>query len=142
MVEAAKAAEKGSWEKLLQECLYDGIDVNTPLLSSALHLAVVSHFLAKKEATSLVTLNFDDLLEIALNDELAWHGESVESFTSSRGGIFPNGDSDRLVHHLHGVITPTLAEDVIFTLTDFTSLIERTDSWQVRYLHEAVEKGH
>src|SRR5699024_12612411 len=45
------------------------------------------------------------------------------------------------VHHLHGIITPDETHDVVLTLNDFTTLLEKQDAWQVNYLRTAVTKG-
>ncbi|ANR63917.1 hypothetical protein C627_15050 [Corynebacterium glutamicum ZL-6] len=140
VVESAKVESGESWNVLLKECLYaDSVPV-AELIPSALHRAVVGHFLAKPDKTSLVTLNFDAILELALENELEG-AIKVESITS--GAQTEKIDATQVieVHHLHGIITPDYANDVILTFTDFAQLIEQDDSWQVKYLHQAVQKG-
>lgn len=133
VVEAAKVAAGQTWGQQLQRALYEGIGSLSSLSPSPLHLAVVGHFLENESSTSLVTLNFDNLLEIALKSETSQDAISVSSFTG--------GERGHQVHHLHGVITPDRVENVVLTLTDFTNLIENTDSWQVEYLKNAVTEG-
>lgn len=83
-------------------------------------------------ATSLVTLNFDTMLEHAIEQEGSTATSSVDGTTA------PDGYT---VHHLHGVITPQQTKAVVLTLTDFTDLIANSQSWQLSYLRTAVERG-
>ncbi|WP_143758442.1 SIR2 family NAD-dependent protein deacylase [Corynebacterium efficiens] len=133
VVEAAKVAAGKSWDYQLQMALYQGLDSLDSLSPSPLHLAVVAHFLENEQSTSLVTLNFDNLLEIALEREAH---EKATSVTRASADV-----SGNVVHHLHGVITPQDVDSVVLTLTDFANLIECTNSWQIDYLTAAVAKG-
>jgi len=131
VVEAARVAFADKWEPKLRNALYDGVSSLDP---SPLHLAAVGHFLAGNgEDSSLVTLNFDILLEEAIQRETGTDAIAVvdaEPHTNAHA-----------VHHLHGVITPTRTESVILTLSDFTSLIADNNSWQSDYFHSALARG-
>ncbi len=131
VVEAARVAFGKKWEPKLRNALYDGVSSLDP---SPLHLAAVGHFLAGKgEDSSLVTLNFDTLLEEAIQGEMGCEAIAVVDAEPH--------DSAHAVHHLHGVITPTRTESVILTLSDFTSLIAASDSWQSEYFRSALSRG-
>ncbi|ABM10367.1 hypothetical protein M707_22565 [Arthrobacter sp. AK-YN10] len=130
-VEAARVSFGDRWQQKLRIALYEGV---TSLKPSPLHLAVVGHFLSGDDAdTSLATLNFDTLLEQAIERET---GEEVISHVENA-----TDHMQYRVHHLHGVITPQRADAVILTLTDFSDLIADTESWQLDYLESALDKG-
>lgn len=131
VVEAARVALGNRWHQKLRSALYQGVASYEP---SPLHLAAVGHLLDGETAdTSLSTLNFDTLIEKALETET---GEEVDSLVGLAS------DRTRLgVYHLHGVITPQRADDVILTLTDFNDLIADAHSWQLEYLKAALDKG-
>ncbi|SKC69129.1 SIR2 family protein [Okibacterium fritillariae] len=131
VVEAARAMHPDDWVRKVRSALYRGV-VSTEF--SPLHLAAVSHLLGGDRGdTSLLTLNFDTLLEEAIERET---GEDVLSVSDS-------ADSGELftVHHLHGVVSPTGTKDVILALTDFLEVVNTADSWQLEYLRSAVTRG-
>lgn len=129
VVEAARVSLGNRWGAKLRSALYDGV---TNLLPSQLHLAAVGHLLDGDSDTSLATLNFDTLLEIALHEAT---GEEAQTLLNNSNPL-TNG-----VYHLHGVITPQQTEAVTLTLSDFTGLIANEGSWQYAYLKDALEKG-
>ena len=131
VVEAARVAYNGKWEQKLRTALYEGVNSMEP---SPLHRAAVAHLLGGElNDTSLVTLNFDPLLEQAIADETGTMPLSVVD------GEY--GDDEYVVHHLHGVITPQQTESVVLTLSDFTDVIADPNAWQLSYLQAAVERG-
>lgn len=131
VVEAARATYGSAWEQKVRLALYDGV---TATEYSPLHLAAVAHALgAPGTNTSLVTLNFDTLLEQALEEET---GQSVGSIADS--GAKPVEWS---VHHLHGIVSPTVTENLVLSLTDFLEVIGADDSWQLKYLRAALNQG-
>jgi hypothetical protein len=131
VVEAARVAFGDRWQQKLRIALYEGV---TSLKPSPLHLAAVGHLLSGDDTdTSLATLNFDTLLEQAIESET---GEVALSHVEKANDRTQYG-----VHHLHGVITPQRADAVILTLTDFSDLIADTESWQLEYLKSALDKG-
>lgn len=127
VVEAARAAYGKRWNQKLRAALYEGVASVDP---SPLHLAAVGHLLGG--GSSLVTLNFDIMLEEAIVAE----GEKASS--SVDGNAVPDGYT---VHHLHGIITPQASEAVVLTLSDFTDLIAEKNSWQLSYLRDAMGRG-
>lgn len=133
VVEAARSVSKDSWETKLSKALYGGVASLDSLDSSPLHLAAAGRFLNKPEKTSLVTLNFDTLLERTIDSD---GGEKTLSLTNGR-----QAEGKPAVHHLHGIITPDCTQDVVLTLTDFTTLIAQQSAWQVQFLHDVMEKG-
>lgn len=131
VVEAARAAFGERWEKGLRKALYQDVPTLEP---SPLHLAALNHYLTGDCLdTTLVTLNFDTLIE------QAYYEETSESLTSHSDGMA--NDKNKAVHHLHGVISPTSSQDVVLTLTDFYGLITESDPWQLRLLQLAVSRG-
>lgn len=124
VAEAARAQFKDAWLEKVRNELYK---VSAPPESSPLHRAAVAHALTGvAEDTSLVTLNFDTLLEEALMKEL-----SDGAYRATPPAVV----------HLHGVISLIEIKDVIFTLTDFLDVLIDPASWQREYLHAAFSKG-
>lgn len=132
-VEAARAADEATWKQRLRDALYKSVGTLASLSPSPLHLAAVGHYLERKDRRSLVTLNFDVLLETVLEDETKTVPIAVTNTDERKG--------EHSVHHLHGIITPDETHDVVLTLNDFTTLLEKQDAWQVNYLRTAVTKG-
>ncbi|PVE14835.1 hypothetical protein DDA93_15515 [Arthrobacter sp. Bz4] len=131
VVEAARVAFGARWGQKLRVALYEGV---TNLKPSPLHLAAVGHLLsADGDDTSLATLNFDTLLEQAIESET---GEMALSHLEN---VYE--DSSPGVYHLHGVITPHRSDSVVLTLTDFSDLIADAESWQLKYLQSALDRG-
>ncbi|XBH21508.1 SIR2 family protein [Jonesiaceae bacterium BS-20] len=131
VVEAAKVAFGDRWEKALRKALYQEVPTLEP---SPLHLAALNHYLmGDGPDTTLVTLNFDTLIEQAYQEET-----NQELLSHSDGSAT---DENEAVHHLHGVISPTSSHDVVLTLTDFYSLMTEKDTWQLRLLQQAVSRG-
>ncbi|MEE6282926.1 SIR2 family protein [Georgenia sp. MJ170] len=130
VAEAAHAAAGDRWNRVLQRSLYEGVETLDP---SPLHLAAAGHLLTGDPADSrLVTLNFDVLLEQAIEMDGGRAQARVDGETT---------DSAYEVHHLHGIITPSKAEQVVLRLTDFTDLLSSAHSWQLDYLQESIDKG-
>lgn len=133
VVEAARSVSKDSWETKLSKALYEGVASLDSLDSSPLHLAAAGRYLNEPEKTSLVTLNFDTLLEQTIDSD------GFEKALSLTNGCQDEGKP--AVHHLHGIITPDCTQDVVLTFTDFTTLIAQQSAWQVRFLRDAMKKG-
>ncbi|MFZ4841954.1 SIR2 family protein [Mycetocola saprophilus] len=131
VVEAARTKSGEKWDTNLKAALYWG---NPNLDPSPLHLAVAAHILSTKDVNASVsTLNFDDVLERTLNSEVPSIARSVFDGDKTEAKID--------VMHLHGLITPERTENVILTLTDFTEIIAKADSWQSSYISEALQNG-
>ncbi|SFT79004.1 SIR2-like domain-containing protein [Geodermatophilus amargosae] len=138
--EAARAAS-GDWLDLVRRALYpEALGEPEP---AALHFAVAA--LAAQRPVGevgLFTLNFDLLLERALEDALEEVG--------SAAGIHPRDtEEDRAprhsyeVHHLHGYLgrAPEEAGSIVLTLSDFTALSAEPRPWQVAELQNALSHG-
>lgn len=131
VAEAARHAAGADWETVVRDALYKpGASYDF----SALHLAAAGLLLsAGSRQVKLATLNFDSMLEQALLAEDS--RLRVRSVTdSSAGGPFD-------IHHLHGLVTPTDAADVVLSLRDFTHLGRQDQPWQRRYIERAVDNG-
>jgi hypothetical protein len=139
--EAARIAAGSGWESTLAGALYDGAP--TDLRPGALHLATANLALAHPPGNvQLFTLNFDLLIEHALElvaDEI---GKPISFFTRTSGS--PRAESNSFeIHHLHGAVDPVsrTAKDVILTLSEFNTLVADKHPWQVSALHEALQRG-
>lgn len=142
-VEAARGVlADGEWSALLRNSLYsDSADI----FPSALHLAT-AQLTAERPAgtTRLFTLNFDTLLEDALEDALDEVGRTERPFTRAKDS--PRGPAGTIeIHHLHGVITADPATvdpylgSVVLGLSDFVSM--PSGSWQYSELQQALQRG-
>jgi hypothetical protein len=138
--EAAKAAAGAKWDDILRSALYGSVSRISP---APLHSAAAQFANTKSPAElSLFTLNFDDLLEIAVAEVMEESGKSLEVFSRSRATPrAPNGTYE--VHHLHGLFGPTTADadDITLTLSDFNSLALESHPWQAAALQESLQRG-
>lgn len=136
VAEAARSANPTTWLDRLRSQLYK---VPSPPASSPLHLAVAGHALtAAPGDTSLVTLNFDALLEQALDREID-PATGITGVRSATDGV--TAPDEFTVHHLHGLITTAETKSVIFTLTDFLDVLSDNNSWQRLLLQDAMGRG-
>ena len=132
VVEAARAAAGQRWDQTLRAALYEGAVSEDP---SPLHLAAVANLLdADAPTTELATLNFDILLEAAIEQET---GAPAGSATK---GCRVDGVA-HTVHHLHGVIQRDRSQQVILTLSEFYDVIADRSAWQADYIKSAVTRG-
>ncbi|MCW4354200.1 SIR2 family protein [Hoyosella sp. YIM 151337] len=138
--EAAKNAAGSDWPNVLSDALYGG----TGASPAPLHTATAS-LVEYREASSLsfFTLNYDDLLETAVQqvlDEL-----ELEARVLSRAGDQSRAKMghDFEVHHLHGLLRAgdKTAETLILTLSDYNKLGKDPHPWQVSSLQEALRRG-
>jgi hypothetical protein len=131
VAEAARKSPGANWHRSVKAALYEGA---TDLTPSSLHVAAASHLLAGTGSdTTLMTLNFDTLLEGAIRDGTPTHVEARAD------GERPDGV--HAVHHLHGIVSPDEVRDVVLTLSDFNVLIGDSASWQLELLKNAVNAG-
>jgi hypothetical protein len=131
VAEAARREPGANWNRRLRAALYEGVPNPSP---SALHLAVAGHLLdGAGDDTTLLTLNFDTLLESAIRE-----GTSDPVEARADGDEVPGA---HVVRHLHGIVSTTHNEQVILTLSDFNDLIGTAESWQLGMLREAVARG-
>ncbi|MDQ0726701.1 SIR2 family protein [Microbacterium sp. W4I20] len=137
VAEAARAQLEPQWLESVRNELYR---LSTPPEASPLHRAAVSHALTgDADDTSLVTLNFDVLLEEALVAEQELGNAPMVSVVSASGNV---DEADAIVvHHLHGIVSRDEMTDVVFTLTDFLVVLSDTGSWQRAYMRQALAKG-
>lgn len=137
VAEAARAKLGPQWLESVRNELYR---LSTPPEASPLHRAAVSHALTgDADDTSLVTLNFDVLLEEALVAEQELGNTPKVPVVSASGSVERAGSI--LVHHLHGIVSREEMTDVVFTLTDFLEVLSDTESWQRAYMRQALAKG-
>ncbi|WP_439593075.1 SIR2 family protein [Microbacterium sp.] len=132
VAEAARAAHGGRWNQKLRRALYEGV---IAMEASPLHLAATRHLLeGDTHDTTLATLNFDNLLE-----QVILHERPDKSVGSRTTQEVP--DCDYIVHHLHGVVTPSEVGNCVLTLTEFLDLIGDEEAWQRTFLAESLEHG-
>ncbi|WP_091935704.1 SIR2 family protein [Blastococcus sp. DSM 46786] len=140
---AAEAARAGAsdWVELVRSALYpESLGEPEP---AALHFAVAS--LAAQRPVGevgLFTLNFDLLIERALQDALEEVGQDAGIHPrDTEDDRAPRGDFE--VHHLHGYLGRDTAETgkIVLTLSDFTTLSAQSKPWQVAALQDALSRG-
>ena len=118
------------WDHRVRSALYQGLEDLTP---SALHVAAAAHALAGiADETTILTLNFDTLLEDAI--------EIDDGVTEARvDAVRPEGV--HVVHHLHGIASRNKSEGVILTLSDYNELLGDPDCWQQNLLSTSAKQG-
>jgi hypothetical protein len=138
--EAARVASR-DWLDLVRRALYpEALGEPEP---AVLHLAIAA--LAAQRPVGevgLFTLNFDLLLERALEDALEEVGYPAEIHPrDTEEGRAPRGSYE--VHHLHGYLGRSPEEEglIVLTLSDFTTLSAQPRPWQVAALQEALTHG-
>jgi hypothetical protein len=131
--QAAREASGDKWDEVLRAALYNGVTDTEP---SPLHAAVANcALLGEIDQTTLATLNFDTLLERAVDLGGARAGSGVNGSPSPE---------TYTVHHLHGVVSvrrDVEPSGVIVSLSDFNRLIGDRGTWQSQLVHEAVQSG-
>lgn len=130
-LEAAHSRACNSWHKKLLDALYGELPEEPR--PSPVHLAAAGHFLAQPRTTTLATLNFDTLLEVALVDE-GTPSVSVGVGQHQRGAT-------PCVHHLHGVVYEGGVMEPVVGYRDFAELVANQDAWQRKFLNESLSKG-
>lgn len=142
--EAARAMND-DWPGLVTTALYGPTPKSTPWEPAILHLAVAG-LVAQRlpHEVGLFTLNFDVLLEKALRRLLAEADGGGEGAT--RSSLAPGPHGHYIVNHLHVVIDPIAGpdgsfDDVVLTLTDFTTLANESGSWQFSDLRRELASG-
>lgn len=134
----ANVNDESRWRELLRASLYESQP--TPS-ASAMHLAVARLVVDRAlGTTSLLTLNFDVLLEDAVRSayEELGTGTAVASRSVDRR---PAGTDVQVVHHLHGAVSPDGDDDgdVVLSLSEFVGL--GNDAWQFHELQLSLQKG-
>lgn len=130
-LEAAHARSDDDWELHLNEALY-GVPPVEPA-ASPLHLAAAGHYAASPQATTLATLNFDTLLETAIQQ------------TGAPLVVIDTDGQDEpevpTIHHLHGAIFKGHAYSAIVGYRDFAKLVADPSPWQREFLSSALQRG-
>ncbi|WP_051702038.1 SIR2 family protein [Mycetocola saprophilus] len=131
VAEAAKQSLGSEWEASVRQALYSAPESPSP---STLHFAVAQHMLEGAHSnTTLITLNFDTLLEQALR---------VVSLRESRLlGPLAGECFEASVHHLHGVVGSVHVRDLVLTLTDYNEILSAGLSWQQALLRHSLRQG-
>lgn len=131
VAEAARQIYGEAWDEGVEEALYEGRSDPKP---SALHVAVAGYLLDGLSGdTTVLTLNFDTLIESAISQETT---TSVEARTNAEvQGV------EYVVYHLHGVVVPDGTRDIVLTLSDFNELLGDSNSWQLEVVNRAVRQG-
>lgn len=155
---AAEAAfTPGTTKKRRQAAIYEALygtkDTDTAqrdLSPGPLHLAVASDAIRRGvDHTTLLTLNYDDLLEEALT-YIQIDGDE-EMTTAAKAGVFaraaatPRKKNHYEVHHLHGLLArenlQAIGDDLILTLRDYNRVIDQSASWQQSEFEQALQHG-
>lgn len=132
VAEAARNRLGDRWDQQVRAALYMNVSDLSP---STLHIAAASHALAGDPGdTTVITLNFDTLLEDAI-DEAGGAIAAQSRVDDSR----PSGVHS--VHHLHGIASVRETQDVVLTLSDYNELLGDPDSWQQRLLTSSAQQG-
>lgn len=131
VLEAAHARSGVDWARYLNEALYGSPPRDAD--PSPLHLAAAGHRLALPHATTLATLNFDDLLESALL-----------STGSPLVVIDTDGEEEPgvpTIHHLHGAVYDGGEYAAVVGYNDFAELVADPRAWQREFLSSALQRG-
>ncbi len=131
VLEAAHARSGSSWAAHLNEALYGRPPSSAD--PSPLHLAAAGHFAAMPGATTLATLNFDDLLESAALTS----GAPV--VVMDTGGQAEPGVPT--IHHLHGAVFGGNEYSAVVGYNDFAELVADPHAWQRQFLSSALARG-
>jgi hypothetical protein len=140
VAEAARAASS-DWAEDVRGALYDQRE--DEYFPTSLHLAVANLAVSWQSNLSVLTLNFDDLLEQAVRD--ACLELDLELPVVARTAAAPRAPVGSLeVQHLHGYLPRSRAEDdspLVLTLSDFNQLTTTPNPWQASAITEAVTQG-
>lgn len=131
VLEAAHSRAGQDWAAYLNEALY-GVPAVTAT-PSPLHLAAAGHYAAAPATTTLATLNFDILLETAL-----------QTTGSPLVVIGTDGEEEPAVptvHHLHGAVFSGKEYSAVVGYRDFAELVADPNAWQKRFLSSALRSG-
>ncbi|MGN6612560.1 MAG: SIR2 family protein [Angustibacter sp.] len=101
------------------------------------------------DQVTLMTLNYDDLLEEALVAELAARrGVSTREalkWIHARASASPRHSGRYEIHHLHGLLpresTRAQGDDLILTLSDYNALMTASAPWQRSQIQHALQSG-
>ena len=136
---AAEAARQAighkDWHNKIQSALYDKALNANP---SPLDYATIEYVLSGNRGdTTLMTLNFDTLLEQAL----AGYPELPKGTTVAAQSSVDTPNTPYVVYHLHGIVTRRTTLDVVLTLSDFNELLADTRAWQFTLIKNCIQRG-
>jgi hypothetical protein len=145
----APGSRRRTREKQIFKALYGTADIDEArraFTPSKLHAAVAADALRRGERdTSIMTLNYDDLQEEALVQEITNRRRRDPSErVHARSDATNRASSQQFeVHHLHGLLPrQSLAapgDELVLTLSDYSRLID--NSWQRVQVSGAVQHG-
>jgi hypothetical protein len=130
-LEVAHVRSGDNWGSYLNRALY-GEPPAEPV-ESTLHLAAAGHYAASPSTTTLATLNFDTLLESAVQGTGA-----ALVFVGTDGHNEPEVPT---IHHLHGAVFQGHEYSAVVGYRDFANLVANKGAWQHGFLSEALERG-
>jgi hypothetical protein len=137
----------------IYEALYGSKDaalVRATFSPTPIHHAVAEHAVSRgRDHVTLMTLNYDDLLEEAVAGELLRSdpslGTTAQTMVHGRGARTPVRKDKYQVHHMHGLLPrqapAALGDDLILTLTGYNRLIDDQAAWQFNELQNARMNG-
>lgn len=130
-LEAAHVGAGTNWAAYLSEALYGNPAIEPS--ESTLHLAAAAHYAAAPKRTTLATLNFDTLLESALQ------GMGAPLVVIDTDG---NDEPEvPTIHHLHGAVFQGKEYSAVVGYRDFANLVADRSAWQHKFLSSAVQRG-
>lgn len=130
-LEAAHVGSGASWDIYLNEALYGKPAIDPA--ESTLHLAAAAHYATSPGRTTLATLNFDTLLESA-----------VQGTGAPLVVIDTDGNDEPevpTIHHLHGAVFQGHEYSAVVGYRDFAKLVADRSAWQHKFLSDAVQRG-
>ncbi|MCS4276522.1 hypothetical protein M2390_001704 [Mycetocola sp. BIGb0189] len=144
VAEAAKQSLGTEWEASVRQALYGDLQGPGP---STLHFAIARHYVDEDPGkTTLITLNFDTLLEQAvllLSTRPRSRAEkSASQFVSGpEPGVELLPRLQARVHHLHGVVGPTSTKNLVLALSDYNEILSAGMPWQQVLLIQSLRRG-
>lgn len=146
---------KKNRQKAIFKALYDTNSTEEAEKNFApgpLHLAVATDAVRRGAGdVSLLTLNYDDLLEEAVTAELLSSEEGTKT-TAKAAGVHPRAAATPRasagtfeVHHLHGLLPreslEAIGDDLVLSLRDYNQVIDQNPSWQQSVLDSSLQRG-
>ncbi len=130
-LEAARVGAGSNWDTYLNRALYGNPAIEPA--ESTLHLAAAAHYATSPKKTTLATLNFDTLLESAIQ------GTGAPLVVIDTDGN--NEPEVPTVHHLHGAVFEGHEYSAVVGYRDFAKLVADRSAWQHKFLADAVQRG-
>jgi hypothetical protein len=130
-LEAAHVRSGDDWGSYLNRALYGDPAIDPA--ESTLHLAAAGHYAVAPSMTTLATLNFDTLLESAVQ------GTGAPLVVIDTDGH--NEPEVPTIHHLHGAVFQGREYSAVVGYRDFAKLVAEEHAWQHSFLSEALQRG-